>query len=129
MTVATHDDLPAPDVDQHRVVEHGEVGVRAGMTPELPAARREHLRQLFVAELGLAHQLAAVMMCFLVARPVPIETVFNEIQRSNMSKLDHNGRPIYREDGKVMMEQDKTALNRIWYFYKFAFLFKYCLVN
>lgn len=28
--------------------------------------------------------------------------VFEEIQRSNMSKLDANGEPIYREDGKVM---------------------------
>ncbi|WP_233883847.1 nucleoside triphosphate pyrophosphohydrolase family protein [Tenacibaculum piscium] len=31
-----------------------------------------------------------------------IEAVFNEIQRSNMSKLDENGEPIYREDGKVL---------------------------
>lgn len=31
-----------------------------------------------------------------------IEEVFDEIQRSNMSKLDVNGQPIYREDGKVM---------------------------
>ena len=31
-----------------------------------------------------------------------IEEVFQEIQRSNMSKLDANGQPIYREDGKVM---------------------------
>ena len=31
-----------------------------------------------------------------------IEEVFDEIQRSNMSKLGENGRPIYREDGKVM---------------------------
>lgn len=31
-----------------------------------------------------------------------IEEVFNEIQRSNMSKLDINGKPIYREDGKVL---------------------------
>jgi predicted HAD superfamily Cof-like phosphohydrolase len=31
-----------------------------------------------------------------------IEEVFDEIQRSNMSKLDHDGKPIYREDGKVM---------------------------
>ena len=31
-----------------------------------------------------------------------IEEVFNEIQRSNMSKLDKDGQPIYREDGKVM---------------------------
>ena len=31
-----------------------------------------------------------------------IEEVFDEIQHSNMSKLDDNGLPIYREDGKVM---------------------------
>ena len=31
-----------------------------------------------------------------------IEEVFEEIQRSNMSKLGANGKPIYREDGKVL---------------------------
>lgn len=31
-----------------------------------------------------------------------IAEVFEEIQRSNMSKLDADGNPIYREDGKVM---------------------------
>lgn len=31
-----------------------------------------------------------------------IAEVFTEIQRSNMSKLDINGKPIYREDGKVL---------------------------
>lgn len=31
-----------------------------------------------------------------------IEAVFNEIQQSNMSKLGADGRPIYREDGKVL---------------------------
>ncbi|MGJ8745524.1 hypothetical protein [Polaribacter sp.] len=31
-----------------------------------------------------------------------IEEVFNEIQRSNMSKLGEDGTPIYREDGKVL---------------------------
>ena len=31
-----------------------------------------------------------------------MEEVFNEIQRSNMSKLGADGKPIYREDGKVM---------------------------
>ncbi|MCX7547088.1 nucleoside triphosphate pyrophosphohydrolase family protein [Xanthomarina sp. F1114] len=31
-----------------------------------------------------------------------IDEVFEEIQRSNMSKLGGNGEPIYREDGKVL---------------------------
>jgi predicted HAD superfamily Cof-like phosphohydrolase len=35
-----------------------------------------------------------------------IEEVFDEIQRSNMSKLDDNGEPIFREDGKIL----KSAL-------------------
>ena len=28
--------------------------------------------------------------------------VFNEIHRSNMSKLDSDGKPVYREDGKIL---------------------------
>ena len=31
-----------------------------------------------------------------------IELIFEEIQKSNMSKLDRNGKPIYREDGKIL---------------------------
>jgi len=34
-----------------------------------------------------------------------IEEIFIEIQRSNMSKLDANGKPIFREDGKVMKSE------------------------
>jgi len=30
-----------------------------------------------------------------------IEEVFNEIHESNMSKLDKNGEPLFREDGKI----------------------------
>jgi len=31
-----------------------------------------------------------------------IDDVFREIQRSNMSKLGADGKPIYRDDGKVL---------------------------
>ena len=31
-----------------------------------------------------------------------IEEVFDEIQKSNLSKLGKDGKPIYRNDGKVM---------------------------
>ena len=34
-----------------------------------------------------------------------IVEVFEEIHHSNMSKLDANGKPIYREDGKVMKSE------------------------
>lgn len=31
-----------------------------------------------------------------------IEEVYDEIHRSNMSKLDEEGKPIFREDGKIL---------------------------
>lgn len=46
-----------------------------------------------------------------------IEEVFREIQSSNMSKLDGDGQPIYRKDGKVLKSDKyfkpdiKTILN------------------
>jgi len=35
-----------------------------------------------------------------------IEEVFEEIQKSNMSKLGADGNPVYREDGKVLKGPD-----------------------
>ena len=35
-----------------------------------------------------------------------IEDVFDEIHRSNMSKLDENGKAIYREDGKILKSKN-----------------------
>ncbi|WP_440924067.1 phosphoribosyl-ATP diphosphatase [Candidatus Pelagibacter sp.] len=33
---------------------------------------------------------------------INLDRCFNEVQNSNMSKLDNDGKPIYNEDGKVM---------------------------
>ena len=33
---------------------------------------------------------------------IDLEKCFDEVQNSNMSKLDENGKPIYNESGKVM---------------------------
>ena len=33
---------------------------------------------------------------------IDLDKCFDEVQNSNMSKLDNNGRPIYNNDGKVM---------------------------
>ncbi len=34
-----------------------------------------------------------------------IEEVYDEIHRSNMSKLDKEGKPIFREDGKILKSE------------------------
>jgi predicted HAD superfamily Cof-like phosphohydrolase len=33
---------------------------------------------------------------------IDLDKCFEEVQQSNMSKLDENGKPIYNENGKVM---------------------------
>ena len=45
-------------------------------------------------EIGIAHRL---------------EECFDEVQRSNMSKLGADGLPIYREDGKIMKGPNYSA--------------------
>lgn len=33
---------------------------------------------------------------------IPLDATFREVHRSNMSKLDADGKPVFREDGKVI---------------------------
>jgi predicted HAD superfamily Cof-like phosphohydrolase len=33
---------------------------------------------------------------------IDLDECFNEVHRSNMTKLGEDGRPLYRDDGKVM---------------------------
>ena len=42
---------------------------------------------------------------------IPIDECFKEVQRSNMSKLGEDGKPIYREDGKVMKGPNYSVPN------------------
>ena len=37
-----------------------------------------------------------------VAYGIPFDAVFAEVHRSNMTKLGKDGKPVYREDGKVI---------------------------
>lgn len=50
-------------------------------------------------ELADVHYVAAGAS---IAYGINGQGVFSEIQRANMDKLDENGKPIYREDGKVL---------------------------
>ena len=42
---------------------------------------------------------------------VDLDKCFDEIQKSNMSKLDENGKPIYNDSGKVMKGPNYFAPN------------------
>ena len=47
---------------------------------------------------------------------INLDKCFEEVQNSNMSKLDNNGRPIYNESGKVLKGQTivvKSLANKI----------------
>lgn len=40
---------------------------------------------------------------------IDLDDCFDEVHRSNMSKLGEDGKPIYREDGKVMKGPNYSA--------------------
>lgn len=42
---------------------------------------------------------------------IPLDAVLAEVHRSNMSKLGADGKPIYREDGKVLKGPGYTPPN------------------
>lgn len=46
-----------------------------------------------------------------IAYGIPLDTVFTEVHRSNMAKLGPGGKPIYRDDGKVMKPTDWSPPN------------------
>jgi predicted HAD superfamily Cof-like phosphohydrolase len=40
-----------------------------------------------------------------------VEKAFHRVHKSNMSKLDDHGKPVYREDGKVLKSKNYKAPN------------------
>ena len=68
-------------------------------------ALTKELADLLYVVYGTAEQLS-----------LPLEPAFSRVHRSNMSKLDDNGKPIYREDGKVLKgpKYEKPNLDELW---------------
>lgn len=65
----------------------------------------EHLSyyMIFDDSLGLVgSSLANVVVDIADASDIPLAAVFNEVHRSNMSKLNEHGQPILRADGKIL---------------------------
>ena len=41
-----------------------------------------------------------------IAEKLPFDVAFNRVHASNMSKLGEDGKPVYREDGKIMKSKN-----------------------
>lgn len=87
--------------------------------PEFPDAETVQLRIELIGEelnefwdacnekdiVGVADALADILYVTYGAGHafgIDLDKCFKEVQRSNMSKLGEDGKPIYREDGKVL---------------------------
>lgn len=55
-----------------------------------------------VATADAVADLLYVVVGLAVECGIPVQAVWDEVHRSNMSKLGPDGKPIYREDGKVL---------------------------
>ena len=103
-----------------KVKEFHEVyGLAISEQPTEPSAEERNLRMALLAEefaeyveaetnndlVEIADALGDMLYIIYgtcVSYGIPINEVFDEIHRSNLSKLGEDGSPIYREDGKVM---------------------------
>ena len=80
---------------------------------------KEELQELFVAmaEKDIVEVADALTDILYVtygaghAFGIDLDACFREVQRSNMSKLGEDGKPIYREDGKILNGPDYSEPN------------------
>lgn len=94
-------------------------GANVSEIPVLPSASERELRKSLLTEefneylegehnndiVEISDALGDIMYILYgtaISYGIPIDEIFTEIHASNMSKLDENGKPIYREDGKVL---------------------------
>lgn len=104
---------------------HEVYGLARGETPALPDEKLRQLRIDLLREemdeyiqgeaeddiVEIADALADIIYIACgtaVAYGIPLDRVFAEVHRSNMSKLGEDGKPIYREDGKVLKGPNYT---------------------
>lgn len=103
---------------------HEAFGVPAYDTPRIPDEARLRLRRELIEEEwweiydeimkcngdngsipAVAKELADMVVVIYgtaLEFGINLDAVLEEVHRSNLSKLDDNGRPIFREDGKVL---------------------------
>lgn len=109
------------NVDPHELVRefHIKYAMPVGDFPQMLTEAREALRMDLIEEeleelqealanddiieaIDALGDMVYVIYGMAIEMGVNLAPVLEEIQRSNMSKLDENGKPIYRSDGKVL---------------------------
>jgi predicted HAD superfamily Cof-like phosphohydrolase len=98
------------------------VGQNIGVKPELPDPAERELRLRLLKEEyeeyiqgeckndveNIAKELADIIyiVCGTAASyGIPLDRVFDEVHKSNLSKLGEDGKPLRREDGKILKPQ------------------------
>jgi len=103
---------------------HDAFGVNVEQTPKIPGRERCELRQNIIQEevdelkaawesgdlvevadalADIHYVLMGTVLEFGLQDKYP--DIFSEVHKSNMSKLDADGKPLYREDGKVIKSE------------------------
>ena len=78
--------------EEHLELAHAYLDLKEDITNK---QTREHMLKELADLVYVCHQMAA---CF----GWDLQTAFNRVHRSNLSKLGEDGKPIRREDGKVL---------------------------
>ncbi len=94
-----HHDVPRTDISS-RIIELRHRLMAEENDEYLEAAKEGNLTQIADALGDKLYILCGTIIAHGLQHK--IVEVFEEIHRSNMSKLDEHGKPIYRDDGKIM---------------------------
>lgn len=93
--------VPAPDKPQDITFNRHTLRVDL-IEEELDEYRTAWNQEDLVEAADALADLLYVVYGTAVEHGINIDEVFAEVHRSNMSKLGEDGKPIYREDGKVL---------------------------
>lgn len=97
-----------PSIDVERSLEILRISLLEEEVGELVTATRA--RDL----IGIADALADITYVVYgtaLTYGIDLDSVLSEVHRSNMSKLDHDGKPIIRADGKVLKPEHYSPPN------------------
>ena len=76
--------------------------------------------ELYTIRMQLTKELADMLYVIYgtaVSFGLPLEQVFEEVHKSNMSKLGEDGKPILREDGKILKGPNYKAADIAQFFF------------